>query len=421
MHYSITGLAAACGLLVCVAGCGGRNVFQPPPPPTVTIAQPQTRDIVDWIEFTGSTKATATVELRSRVKGYLQKVGFVDGGRVKRGDLLFVIEKAPFEADLEAAEAALAKAKAATQLAQANLVRTRQLVAERAVSDQQLDVHTAELATAQASERAAGASVTQAKLNLSYTEIHAPMDGQIGRHLVDVGNLVLPDSTLLAVIESIDPIDAYFAVSERDLLRIMDMMRKGLLPDPRTHPPDLFLSLADEDNFPHKGVLDFREIGVDPSTGTTLRRGSFKNKDLLLLPGMFVRIRGALGKARPQLVVEERAIGSDQRGNFVLVVNDKNVVEYRPVKLGVNDGGQRVVLDGLAANDWIVVNGLQRARPGATVNPEKQAAASPDGKLETPKTAEPKTAEPKTAESKAAEPKTAAPKGVSTPPAGEAK
>jgi RND family efflux transporter MFP subunit len=377
--------------LALVAGCGDRNAFKPPPPPAVTIAQPQTRDIVDWIEFTGSTKATATVELRSRVKGYLQEVRFEDGSHVKHGDLLFVIEKTPFEAELEAAEAALAKAQAATQLAKANLTRTKQLVAERAVSDQQLDVDTAELATAEANERAAGASLIQAKLNLSYTEIRAPMDGRIGRHLVDVGNLVLPDSTLLAVIESIDPIHAYFSVSERDLLRIMDMLRKNLLPDPEKHPPELFLSLADEDNFPHKGVLDFREVGVDPSTGTTLRRALFDNKNSLLLPGMFVRIRGALGKAQPQLVIEERAIGSDQRGNFVLVVNDKNLVEYRPVKLGSSEQGQRVILEGLKANEWIVVNGLQRARPGAPVTPEKAAVAA----LQVAKPTAPKATAPK--------------------------
>ena len=381
MKFTRLGQAAAVvlGSLAALAGCQQRNVFQPPPPPAVTIAQPQTGEVVDWVEFTGTTKATATVELRARVKGYLQKIKFEDGAVVKKDQLLFIIEKSPFEAELEAAEANVDKALAATQLAKANLKRTTTLVAERAVSAQQLDVDTAQLATAEANERAAAANVAQAKLNLGYTEIRAPIDGRIGRHLVDEGNLILADSSLLAIIESIDPIHAYFPVSERDLLRFMEMLRQHALPDPEKNPPELFLALGDEDDFPHRGVLDYRELGVDPGTGTTMRRGIFKNDRLQLLPGMFVRVRAALGKPQSRLMVEERALGADQRGDFVLVVDDKNKVEYRPVKLGISEDGKRVVLDGLQENEWIIVNGLQRARPGSTVTPEKLAQAEANG------------------------------------------
>jgi RND family efflux transporter MFP subunit len=372
-------LAIVCLLVagLSAAGCTGRNEFKPPPPPKVTVDQPVEREVTDWVEFTGTTRATETVELRSRVKGYLQRLPedqqFKDGSRVTQGDLLFVIEKAPFEAELEAAQANLAKAVAATQLAQANLSRTSELVDKNAISRQQFDVDTAELATAKATERAAQASVTQAELNLSYTEIRAPLSGRIGRHLVDPGNLVLPDQTLLAVVESIDPIHAYFYVSERELLRFMDMLRKGELPNPEQVPPKLFLALANEEDFPHEGTLDFREFGVDPATGTAERRGTFENDDLTLVPGMFVRIRASLGKAR-RVLVEERALGADQRGDFVLVVGKDNIVEYRPVKLGIQVEGLRVIEQGLAADETIVVVGLQRARPDAPVDPQQRPA-----------------------------------------------
>ena len=371
-----TSIAIAALPLLVAVGCTQRNEFQPPPPPKVTVATPVQRDVTDWIEFTGTTRATATVELRAKVKGYLEQIAFVDGAHVQAGDLLLVIEKAPFEAELEAAKASLSKAQAATQLAAANLARTSELVQKNASSRQQLDVDTAELATARANERAAEASITQAELNLGYTEIRAPISGRIGRHLVDVGNLVLPDQTLLGVIESIDPIHAYFYLSEQDLLKFMGMLRQNQLPDPEKNPPELFLALGNETDFPHKGRLDFREFGLEPGTGTAERRGEFPNPDLALLPGMFVRIRGAVGKPRPRLLVEERALGADQRGDFVLVVGAKNVVEHRPVKLGIHVGEMRVIEQGIAADDAIIVNGLQRARPGAAVDPQPQGAAA---------------------------------------------
>lgn len=365
------------GMLGALAGCAKRNQFQPPPPPTVTVANPVTREVTDWIEFTGTTRATATVELRARVRGYLQQISFADGAHVNAGDLLFVIEKAPFEAELEAATANLARAQAARQLAEANLARTTALFEKNASPRQQLDIDTAELATARANERAAQANVTQAQLNLGYTEIRAPIAGRIGRHLIDTGNLVLPDQTLLAVIESIDPIHAYFYLSEQDLLRFMAMLRDNQLPDPERNPPELFLALANENDFPHRGKLDFREYGVEPATGTAERRGEFPNPDLAILPGMFVRIRAAVGLPRAKLLIDERAIGADQRGDFVLVVGPNNVVEHRAVKLGVHQGPLRVVEQGLQPADSVVVNGVQRARPGAPVNPETVTAERP--------------------------------------------
>jgi RND family efflux transporter MFP subunit len=327
--------------------------------------------VADSIEFIGSTRAVATVELRSRVNGYLEQILFEDGATVKEGDLLFVIEQAPFHVALDAAKAELQRAEAALQFEQTEYRRIEPLVARKAVTQSELDTRAAELAKAQASVAVAQAAVRRAELDLAYTEIRAPISGRIGQHLVDVGSLVQAEQTLLAKIESIDPIHAYFNVSESDLLRFMRMIRENKLPDPVEHPPVLYLGLANESGFPHEGKLDFREVGLDESTGTALRRGVFPNSDHQLLPGMFVRIHAPVGKPVPRLLVEKRAIGADQRGDYLLVVNDKNVVELRLVKLGLSTDGMQVVEDGITENDWIVINGLQRARPGATVDPQR--------------------------------------------------
>ena len=379
-------IAGAMLLALGTAGCEQKNAFVPPPPPKVTVARPVVQPVVDWIEFTGSTKATATVELRSRVGGYLQRIAFEDGANVTAGDLLLVIEQEPFQVALETAKANLARAQAVLQLAEANLARSKQLAAESAISKQQLDVDEAERATAVANVKAAESAIRQAELNLRYTEIRAPITGRIGRRLVDVGNLVDAEQTLMAVIESIDPIYAYFYLSERDLLRFMQMQRDRKLPNPDENPPTLYLGLENEPDFPHEGHLDFRELGVDPGTGTAFRRGIFPNPGQALIPGLFVRVRGAIGQPKPRMLVEERAIGTDQRGEYLLVVNDKQEVEYHPVKLGSRVGNLRVVHEGVQQRDRIIVNGLQRARPGArsTPNSPQPLRRQPRGRLRLP-------------------------------------
>ena len=372
-------------IAMAAGGCEQKNTFVPPPPPKVTVALPVAQPVVDWIEFTGTTKPTAAVELRSRVAGYLQRIAVEDGADVKEGDLLFVIEPEPFQVALEMAQANLAKAQAALELAEANFARSKQLVDEDALSQQQLDVDQAERATAVANMKAAQTAIRQAELNLRYTEIRAPLTGRIGRHLVDVGNLVDIGQTVMAVIESIDPIYAYFYLSEHDLLRFMQMQRDRQLPNPDENPPTLYLGLENEADFPRQGHLDFRELGLDPGTGTALRRGIFPNPDRTLIPGLYVRIRGPIGQPQPRLLVEERAIGTDQRGEFLLVVNGKQEVEYRPVKLGSRVGNRRVVLEGVQEGERIIVNGLQRARPGTQVNAELASASPPpEGTPQTP-------------------------------------
>lgn len=357
--------------LVVLAGCDSSNQFVPPPPPAVTVAQPVMRKIADSIEFRGKLEATATVDLRARVNGYLEKIDFADGTDVVVGQKLFQIEQAPYLAALDSAKAAVLKAEAARDLAQSQYRRMEPLVAQRAITQEELDIQAAQVSTALADLAAAEAAVRTAELNLQYTTIRAPISGHIGRHLVDVGNLVQAEATQLAVIESIDPIYAIFDVSERDLLRFKSMVRQDELPDPDKNPPVLFLKLENEREFTHEGTLAFRELGLDPGTATAYRRGLFANPNHDMLPGMSVDIRAQIGEPIPKLMVEDRAVGSDQRGNFLLIVNDKNVVEYRPVKLGIASGGMRVVEEGIQATDWVIINGLQRAPPGSEVKPER--------------------------------------------------
>lgn len=367
-----------CLLLLAIAsGCEQRNAFVAPPPPEVMVAQPVSQAVTETLEFTGNTRARATVEIRSRVTGHLQKVAFDDGANVQAGDLLFVIDPAPFEADVQLAEATLQKTHAVEQLAKANLARSLELQKKRAIAKQEVDADDAELATATASVRAAEASLRKTKLDLGYAEIHAPISGRIGRHLLDAGNLVNAEQTLLAIIESTDPIYAYFYVSESIELRFMQLVRERKIPDPAQQPPVLQLGLQNEEGFPHQGYLDFRELGVDPTTGTISRRAIYPNADRTLIPGLFVRLRTSLGEPIPKLLVEERAIGTDQRGAYLLVVNDKDTVEYRSVKLGTQVGSLRVIEQGVHDAEWVVINGLQRARPGTTVRPQRTEMTNP--------------------------------------------
>jgi RND family efflux transporter MFP subunit len=365
--------------LIAVAGCKPRNQFVPPPPPKVTVAQPMVREMVDYMEFSGTTRATAEVELRARVNGYLKEILFEDGSQVQQGDLLFVIESAPFESALLSAKARLVKAQREFQLADVNLVRARALAPQRVVSQQELDIREAERATAAADVDVAAADVRQAELNVGYTTIHSPLTGRIGRHLIDIGSLVQSEQTLLAKVESLDPIHAYFHVSDRDLAKLQTASGETLGASDANGSPVL-LGLTTGTEFPHQGRVDYREPSVDPATGTVLRRGIFPNHDQSLIPGLFVRIRAPLGEAQRRLVVEDRALGSDQRGDFVLVVKDDNTVEYRSVKLGVAINGLRVV-EGVQPTDWIVVNGLQRARPGATVDPQRTTGTARTGRV----------------------------------------
>lgn len=362
-----TGLAA----FAAIVGCAKPNEFVQPPPPAVTVAQPVEREIVHQLEFTGSTRATEAVDVRARVNGYLQKIEFVDGADVNAGDILFIIEPAPFEAALDSAKAALQKAEATLALANADLARTEPLVQRGASTEQELDVKKADVATAKADVAAAKAALVQAELNLSYTQVRAPISGRVSRHMVDIGNLVQAETTMLTRVEAFDPIHVYFAISESDVVELMAKSPGTNAAALKANPPAIFMGLTGENGYPHEGKLDFAEAGIDPQSGTQMRRGIFPNADKSLVPGMFVRVRLPVGSPAPGLMVPDRAIAMDQSGEYVLVVNDKDTVERRSVKLGLRVGNMRVVSEGIQASDWIVINGLQRARPGTPVKPDR--------------------------------------------------
>jgi RND family efflux transporter MFP subunit len=385
MTFSLTSAGRAVAMLAIVVaiGCNKGNEYKAPPPAEVTVAKPVIQPVRDFLEFTGKTAAVDTVDIRSRVSGYLKSIEFRDGQTVKKGQRLFVIEPEPFEAALASADADRQKANAKLELSQAETRRMEPLVKGGAVSAQEWDVAVANRATAAADVAAATAAMKQAKLNLSYTEVLAPIDGRISRHMVDIGNLVQTQTTVLTTIQSYAPIYAYFYVSENDLDRLNELKSSAtaeLSKNGKPAGPKISLQLSNEKGFPHEGRIDFAELGVDPTTSKQLRRAVFDNQDGTLLPGLFCRLQLPIGDRTPRLMVADRSIATDQRGDYVLVVNQENVVEYRPVQLGLVNDNLRVIDSGIKGGEWVVTNGLQRARPGAKVEPKQTVLETANAK-----------------------------------------
>ncbi len=366
--YRTLWAALAC---VWLTGCSQPNDYVAPPPPQVTVALPIGRPVQEYFITTGQTQAASTVELRAMVDGYLEEVKFEDGALVQADQLLYVIKKDPFEIAVRTAQADLDKAEAQLALADQQLTRATALAAEEATPVSNLDIREAEQAAAAADVEAAEAALADAELNRDYTEIRAPFAGRIGRHLVDRGNLVQAETTLLGMIESVDPMHAYFAVSESDLLRFRELQRSGEMELDAEQIP-IEMALGDRGEFEFEGRLDYRDFGIQSSTGTTIFRAKLDNPDAQLIPGMFVRVRMKVGEPTPMLLVDERALSADQRGEYLTIVNSDNVVEHRVVELGERQGPLRAIRSGLRADEWVVINGLQRARPGVTVVPEQK-------------------------------------------------
>ncbi len=366
------------------AGCGQHeNKYVPPPPPEVTVSQPIKKAVTEYIELTGNTQSFEQVALMGRVEGYLTSIKFKDGDIVKKGDLLFVIEPPPYEAKVKQAEASLAMADATLVRSTLEYNRQLQLIKQNATAQSTVEQWRAQRDADEATVQQNKANLEVARINLSYTQVRAPFTGRIDRHLVDVGNLVgAGQATQLALIYRLDPIYAYFNINERDLVRLMQRERERSEGKPNTQGDDedvpVYLAIEKEEGFPHEGRLDFAATSLDPGTGTLLMRGIFDNPILpggapALLPGMFVRIRIPVHVRKHALLVSERALGVDQGGRYLLVVNNQNVVEQRTVTVGqLEDGGMRVIKHGLQGDEWVVVNGIQRTRPGATVKAIKQ-------------------------------------------------
>jgi RND family efflux transporter MFP subunit len=353
-----------------LSGCGEKNTYVAPPPPTVTVASPVRQPVTYYARYTGQTEAVESVEIRARVEGYLQSVHFSDAAPVKKGDLLFVIDPRPYQARLDEAQAELAMRQAELRLAEATLKRKESAFEDQAVSEVEVIEARALKDQAEATIAAARAAIETARLDLSYTRIVAPLSGRIGRKLVDVGNLVgASEKTLLATIVSVDPVYVYFNVNERDLLEFQKQHPGHPGPTNGNGNTPIFLGLSNETDYSFEGRVDFTDNRIDPETGTIQVRGRLANPEGILLPGLFARVRIPVRNSEDSLLVPEQALGIDQKGYYLLAVNPENLVEYLPVTVGPLVEGLRVIESGVKADDRIVVNGLQRARPGITVNP----------------------------------------------------
>lgn len=367
---------ALSGLLLLLTACNQQQpTAAPPPPPKVTVSQPIPREVVEWEEYTGRLEALESVEVRARVNGYLQSIHFKNGATVKQGDLLFVIDPRPYQAELERAKAEVALANARLERTSKDLARAQMLVRARAVSEEEVDTRISEQRQAQESVQAARAMVNAAQLNVEFTQIRAPISGRISRNLVSVGNLInggTTQSTLLTTIVSLDPITCYFEADERSYLQGIRQTRNGDRANGRAGKQPVYVALADEENFLHQGSVDFVDNRLDQNTGTITVRAVLPNPDLLLVPGMFARVRVPAGDKYQALMLPPEAVGNDLAQQFVFVVDDQHVVHYHAVTTGPIIDGWRVIRDGIQPDDWVIVKGVQRARTGAKVDPIKQ-------------------------------------------------
>jgi len=354
-----------------------------PPPPTVTVATPIAKRITEWDEYTGRFVAKQRVEVRARVSGYLDSVHFHEGQLVEAGQLMFVIDQRPFIANVERARANVAQAATQLRVAQLEFERGQRLTASKAMSLETMEERRARRDSAQAEVDAASAALRSAELDLGFTEVRAPMAGRVSDIRIDVGNVISggsADSTLLTTIVSLDPIEFEIEASESEFMRYTRLDSAGKRQSSRDVENPVEARLIDEQGWPHKGHMTFVDNELDPVTGTMLGRATFPNPDHVLLPGMFARARLYGEGEHDAILIPEAAIVTDQATKLVMVVGADDVVEARPIALGPLLDGLRVVRDGLAADERIVVVGVQRARPGQKVTPETAAPAAAAGK-----------------------------------------
>jgi len=388
-RQSMSGAAVALAFALLLAGCGeSQKQAAAPPPPAVTVAKAVKRQVIDFDEYVGRFVAVNSVEVRARVSGYLEAVDFKDGQRVKQGDLLFTIDKRPFQNSVAQARATLTQAKSNLSFTEADFTRGQQLVRDKTITDQTFEQRSQAFRNAQASVSGAEAALRTAELDLEFTELRAPIDGRIGDRRVSPGNLVTGGSggntTLLATIVSTDPIRFEFTFDEASYLRYERLAKGGQDVASRGGGVKVELKLIDEPEFTHIGNIDFVDNVIDRSTGTIRGRGVFDNPNGVFTPGMFARVRVPASPSYDALLVPDAAIGTEQARKYVMVVGADNTATTKYVILGqTTPDGLRVIKSGLGADDRVIVNGLMRARPGQKVTPQeagaKPAAAAPAG------------------------------------------
>jgi membrane fusion protein, multidrug efflux system len=367
---SLVRLLPALGLVTAIVA--GPAAAQAPggPPPKVTTAKPVTREIVETDTYTGRFDPVEIVDVRARVTGYLEKVNFQDGATVKKGDLLFVIDRRPYKAALDQAQAALVSAKARLNFSQTDLDRAQTLSKSGNISEQVTDQRRQASQTAQADVDSADAQLRQAQLNYDFTEVKAPISGRISRRLVTEGNIVITDQTQLTTIVSLDPIYFGFTVDERSFLKYQGSLGIGMGQTQKGKGVPILIALTGEQKPTRKGTLDFVDNRVDNATGTVLLRATVENPDGFIKPGLFGVVALPATKPYPGILLPDEAISANQDKRIVYVVADDGTASLREVKLGPKVDGYRVIREGLKGDENVVVNGVSRVRPGAKVTAE---------------------------------------------------
>ena len=382
---------AISAVLVVLGACSSQEAPPPPPPPTVVVQTPQVRELTSYYRYTGNMAAVESVQIRARVTGELVSQHFTPSSDVQAGDLLFVIEPAAYQAEVAAAQANLEQAQAALELAEIERQRIDEAFEKKAATQQEKLRGAATVKQRSAEVAAAQARLDEANLRLSYTQVKSPIAGRVDRNFVDVGNLVSEaEATPLTTVTQLDPIHAYFDVSERIVLEYLSRGKNGGVSAETESPPLEIARASDpEGTYPFQGVVDFVAPQVDNATGTIRVRGLFENDDRLLFPGLFVRVRAPYETIEDAVLIPQGAVATDLSGDFVLTVGDDNVVQRVAVKRGEpNDDGTITILEGLTGSERIIVDGIQKARPGSPVTVTGPAAASaPEA---TPDMAEPK-------------------------------
>jgi multidrug efflux system membrane fusion protein len=379
----------AMGLLaLTLAACEQKQAQGPaaPPPPAVTVANPAAKDVVEWDEYTGRFDAVDTVEVRARISGFLDEVKFTDGAFVKKGDLLFVIDPRPFQRILDRDRATLQGAKVQLEFAEKDLERARPLVANATISQQVFDQRTQAVRVAQANVLSSEASVRSAELDVEFTQIRAPVSGRISRKYVSEGNYLTGGSgsgTLLTTIVSTDPIYFYFDVSEGDFLKYQKLGSAMTEPGARVSDVPVELALQTDTGFPYKGKMSFIDNRIDASTGTLRVRAVFGNPHQRFQPGLFAKVRLAGSATYKAILLPDVAIATDQSNRFVVVVADDGTASPKRVELGPMIDGLRVIRSGVTQTDWVIVNGVQRARTGMKVKAEKTVIGQPQNAVAT--------------------------------------